>query len=475
MTLTFTATLAFILWPFVGVLLFRTQPLNKATLWTILGAHLLLPVGVAIKFQGVPAFDKYSISNICAVVGCTLVSKRLPRIFPRLGLPEFIILMSVISPFIMAELNTDPINIGRTHLPGEAPYDALSTAAAFLIIFFPFVLARQFFRSSQDIAEIMRALVIAGLIYSLPMLFEIRFSPQLHYWVYGYVPYDNFLQQVRDAGFRPMVFLGHGLMAAFYMVMMVTAAGALWRTRTRIARLSPPGVTAYLYVVLLVGKSFGAIFYATILLPLVLWATPRVQIYCAVILTTFALAYPLLRSMDFIPTQEIVAAAATIDRNRADSLNLRFVQEKLLLERASERLWFGWGGYGRNRVYESEVGRDVSVTDGQWIIDLGTSGLVGFLLQFGLLAIPVFRASTALKNVETAQDKIYLAALALILSINLVDLIPNSTITPWTWLLAGALLGRSEALLATKLNRKVQWNGVGNIPASEIVARRQSL
>ena len=136
---------------------------------------------------------------------------------------------------------------------------------------------------------------------------------------------------------------------------------------------------------------------------------------------------------------------------------------------------FGWGRYGRNRVYESELGRDVSVTDGEWIITLGIFGLVGFLLQFGLLAIPVFRASTALKYVESAQDRVYLAALALILSINLVDLLPNSTLRPLTWLIAGALLGRAETILATKRRGQVQWNAVENNAGAKIVARSRQL
>ena len=287
-----------------------------------LGRTLLLPVGTVIKFQMIPAFDKYSISNLCAVAGCVLVSKRLPRIFTRPALPDFLIVMLLISPFITSALNTDPITIGTRILPGVDAYDAFSASENFLIDFFPFVLARQFLRSSKDSAQILRALVITGLVYSLPMLVEIRISPQLHHWVYGYFPYDNFNQQVRNGGFRPMVFLGHGLMAAFYMMVTVVAAAALWRARTRIARLSPPGVTAYLCVLLLLCKSFGAIFYATLALPLVRWATPRLQLQFAVLLTTFALAYPLLRTMDVVPTHEIVAAVAAIDRDRANSLNL---------------------------------------------------------------------------------------------------------------------------------------------------------
>ena len=44
-----------------------------------------------------------------------------------------------------------------------------------------------------DSEEILRVLIIAGLVYSVPMLFEIRLSPQLHNWIYGYYP-SQFVQ-----------------------------------------------------------------------------------------------------------------------------------------------------------------------------------------------------------------------------------------------------------------------------------------
>ena len=35
--------------------------------------------------------------------------------------------------------------------------------------------------------------------------------------------------------------------------------------------------------------------------------------------------------------------------------------------------------------------------------------------------------------------------MALMLGINMIDLIPNATLTPLTWLMAGAILGYAEA------------------------------
>ena len=58
----------------------------------------------------------------------------------------------------------------------------------------------------------------------------------------------------------------------------------------------------------------------------------------------------------------------------------------------------------------------------------------------------MFRAASTLRFAETERDSVFLGALALIIAINMIDLLPNAPLSQWTWLLAGALLGRAEAL-----------------------------
>lgn len=165
------------------------------------------------------------------------------------------------------------------------------------------------------------------------------------------------------------------------------------------------------------------------------------------------LAFPIVRGVDLFPTTLLVEAASAVSPDRGASLKTRFDQEQQLLAHASERFWFGWGGWGRNRVYDVQTGNDVTITDGHWIITMGSYGLIGFLAEFMLLTLPVFRVASALKFVESSRDKINLAGLTLILTANIVDLLPNSSISPWTWLLAGALLGRTESLYAAARQR----------------------
>src|SRR5262245_6548022 len=291
-------------WPMIALCLFQVRSAGQALLWTILGAQLLLPVGTTIKFEMIPIFDKNSVATLSALLGCLLVGKRL-RLFNGFRMPEIMVLAILICPFITAQLNTDPTPAGPVMLPGIGHYDALSTVIAQFIFFIPFLLAREVLRSSEDNQEILRVLVVAGLLYSLPMLFEVRMSPQLHTWIYGYFPH-LFGQQMRDGGFRPVVFIGHGLGVAFFAMTTVVAAAAMWRTRTRILRLHANAIVAYLGMSLFLCKSLGSFVYGVVAVPLVRFATPKLQLRIAVILVSAALLYPILRATDLFPTMHLV-------------------------------------------------------------------------------------------------------------------------------------------------------------------------
>jgi hypothetical protein len=141
-------------------------------------------------------------------------------------------------------------------------------------------------------------------------------------------------------------------------------------------------------------------------------------------------------------------AAGALQEDRRGSLAFRFANEDLLLAHARERLLFGWGTYGRNRVFDA-AGRDISVTDGFWIIILGIAGLVGFLVAFGVLLWPVIWARRRLRNHGDDQDKRHLAGLALILALTAVDLIPNGLWCYYPYLFAGALMRRLRELPPT--------------------------
>src|SRR4029078_9517246 len=112
-----------------------------------------------------------------------------------------------------------------------------------------------------------------------------------HSWIYGYFP-SQFAQAMREGGFRPVVFMGHGLPVAFFAMTAAVASAALWRTQIFVHRLPPAGVTAYLSGVLVLCKTLGALIYGAVLIPLVRFAKPNIQLRVAVVLVTIALVYP---------------------------------------------------------------------------------------------------------------------------------------------------------------------------------------
>jgi hypothetical protein len=464
------ATFALLAWLLVAAVMFSVRPPARAIALTLLGGLLLLPVGLRLKIPMIPAFDKNSIPNLAIAIGCLFLVKR-PFKFPNgFGLVEVLLVILFAGIFITSELNGDSIEIGDRLVQSVGGYDAFSAALEQFIFMLPFFLGRRVFRNHTDIEYIFRVTVIAGLCYSVPMLFEVRMSPQLHSWVYGYFPSD-FVQNIRDGGFRPVVFLGHGLMVAFFTMTTVVAAAAFWRIKSRLAGMPAFGSVIYLSVILIFCKSLGSLIYGVVLLPLVKWTKPLTQLRVAVLLATVSLTYPLLRTEGLVPVNSMIDIASMVNAERADSLAVRFGQEAMLLEHASSRIFFGWGRYGRSRVY-NDYGKDISLTDGKWVTTIGQWGIFGFISMFGLLALPIFRAIGSLRFAESEREKTFLAALGLLCAVSLFDLLPNDTLTPWTWFLAGSLLGRAEALrsLSKARNRApLANNGAPYVSSSGVV------
>jgi len=72
---------------------------------------------------------------------------------------------------------------------------------------------------------------------------------------------------------------------------------------------------------------------------------------------------------------------------------------------------------------------------------LGFGGWVKYIAEFGLLCVPIFIMFLRRKAYDIGVET---TLLVLLLTANLFDLLPNATITPLTWILAGALWGRIE-------------------------------
>ena len=449
------ALIALLAWPVVAFVLFQVLRPERALIWTILGGYMLLPQLSAINLPGMPALDKVSIPNLAALMGFMVVMGRLPQLWPDNGLGRVLLVLFVLSPVVTVFTNLDPVTFGsitqgglavsdtsaltREALPGLRVYDSVSVLAGQLILMLPLFLARDMLRTESAIREILVALVVAGLFYALPMLWEARFSPQLHTQLYGFFQH-NFGQAIRGDGFRPFVFMPHGLWVAFFAFMCLMAAAALLRLAPSGQRAKPLALLGVMAVLLLVCRSMGPILLALMFVPVLLLLSPRLHLRLAAAAALLVIAYPLIRGGGLIPTDTLVQWVAAISPDRAQSLGFRFDNEDLILAHAAEKMLFGWGGWGRFLPHDPLTGRVQAIVDGQWMLNIGEDGWLGYVASFGLLGLPLVMLALRRGPVPLA-----VSAVALILAANLVDMLPNATLIPFTWLMVGALWGYAEA------------------------------
>ena len=128
MTPNLIAYTSLVAWPLVALYLYISRPVAVATIWTILAGQLLLPVGTFFKFEMIPQFDKVSIPNLCALVGCMVMARR-RRHASTAGVTKILIPLCIVGPLVTSLLNGDPIYVGSTVLPGVGLYDGISALA----------------------------------------------------------------------------------------------------------------------------------------------------------------------------------------------------------------------------------------------------------------------------------------------------------------------------------------------------------
>ncbi|MEP1330928.1 hypothetical protein [Pseudophaeobacter sp.] len=450
------AYLMLLLWPVISLILFRRLPLERAILWSFLAGYLLLPPVAEFDLPLVPDMDKFTIPSVVAFLLCVgLMRKKVP-LLPQHPLARLLTLgfafsvvptvMTNSDPVIFEVLaGSEPIRYITDMLPGLRWRDLGSVMINQIIILMPFLLARRYLSSPAAQKELLLAFCIAGLAYSIPSLIEIRLSPQINISVYGFFQHD-FSQTMRQGGFRPIVFLPHSLWLALFMFSAVIATTALARVATGKDKTRFAFAAGYLFVVLILCKSLASLAYGLSFVPLVALAPARWQIRIALGLAAVAITYPMLRNLGLIPIDAILAQAEAISADRAQSLGYRFENEALMLGRAAEKPWFGWGGWGRNLVRDLETGAIISIPDGHWILVFGTLGWLGYLAEMGLLTLPLVLLGIEIRRRQVSEISPYATPIALILAATMVDMMLNDTLVPVTWLCAGSILGYAERL-----------------------------
>lgn len=445
------AQVALLAWPVVTLGLFLMLPVQRAIIWSLVAGYLFLPVGVQFDFPGVPTLDKTTIPNIAAFLMALALARRGEFKWPRVPLVNLLMGLYVLGPILTSITNLDPIVIGTIYLPPMTFYTALSAGAGHLLMLLPFILGIGLLRDDKSHREMLVIFVVAALAYSLPVLAEVVKGPFLLARIFGIDPGWAYSQQIRGGGFRAMVFMGHGLLVSAFLGLAILAALGCWREKRSILGIPALLCAIYIFAVLVLNKTLSAFLLTFLLGVLMLALPPRRFFVVALLIAAMVVTYPILRGGHLVPYERIEAAVASFSEDRAGSFGFRLRNEEMLLNRANERPYFGWGGFGRNRIFvEQKWGgtKDVSITDGIWIIALGQYGWLGYLSLFGLLSYP-FAAMYRVRRRNISPATVALAAMLLS---TLLDLIPNSSLSPLTWLCAGALIGLARSRKVRQLS-----------------------
>jgi hypothetical protein len=425
--------------PLLTIVAFATMRQQSAVMAAMLGGILFLPELVNFDAPLIPPIGKNEMTALSILIGGILTSR---GIFARAKIGRGIDLFlwaTLVGQIVTVLTNSDATASGDATIQGLTTHDTIAWSVISVVNWMlPFIYGRAFFRTQADGEVLLRGLVIAAMIHVPFVLIELRLSPQLHRWVYGFAQH-SFSQTVREGGWRPMCFMAHGLALALFYFTASTAGWTYLRAFQqkrpawlKLAAISLLFVTAILH-------SFGALIFVLIAIPLVQFTKPVTQVRIGVLLVAVLCAYPILKENDLVPTQFLIDKTALYSQDRAQSLAYRLDNEQLYFNRAMERRWFGWGGYGRSRL------ENAGASDGAWVIELGVTGFFGYYARFGMMLASVLLALRRLKSLDLSQQRI-LGGLSLIVGLGAIDLIANGLWNILTIFYCGALTGLSQGM-----------------------------
>jgi O-antigen ligase len=186
-------------------------------------------------------------------------------------------------------------------------------------------------------------------------------------------------------------------------------------------------VVIYMAMILVLCRSTGAIIFGLVFLSAFLFMKPKRCFALTSILALLFCVYPTVRILNWFPDDALdqyMATASPDVRDRLESMQFRFMNERSLTERARERLWFGWGGSSRGDIYD-EDGRNITVIDGAWIGALSTQGVSGLTLFYAVMILPLLYAGKWAKRLRRKDNIAILSGFCFVLLGYLLDQLPN--------------------------------------------------
>ncbi len=447
--MSFQAQLVMILWIPIVFYLFKRFPPYQAIINSFIIAWLFLPQRAGFTFSGLPEYDRIS-ATCLGVILCILTFKVKPPSQFKLTWIDIPIITCSISPFFSSITN------------GLGLYDGLSTGLSRIIVYaLPYFVGRIYLSNLKILSNFTKSILISGLVYVPLCLIEIRMSPQMHKWVYGYGGILDFSQSIRYGGFRPSVFLNHGLGVGMWMMAVTLIAFWLWQSKVikKVWGVPMKLIIIVLVITFILIKSTGA--YGYLLFGLIILFSAKFWRFSFPLLGLSLLIclYLFIASTGQLTVPRINAMSSTLSQvfpqQRVQSLSFRWENEYYLARRALKQPLFGWGGWGRNRIHvETNSGElvDVSVTDSLWIISYGINGFLGLVSVFCVMLVPpiyFFFKYPAKLWFKPGVDS--MAVLNVVLVLYALDCTFNNQFNPVFILISGAI----SSCLANKTKQNI--------------------
>ena len=421
----FAAFALFAYIPFAFVL-FIFLPPRRAVIYDFLVAWLFLPMS-HLPLHGFTDLNKMSVACVGTLAAALVFDS--PTVFSfRPKVWDIPMLVWCVCPFVSS--------IGN----GWGPYDAFSEVAYQVTSWgLPYFIGRIYFNDLKGLRELAIGIVAGGLVYVPLCWFEIRMSPQLNVWVYGYHQH-SFAQTLRYGGYRPMVFMEHGLAVAMWMATASLTAFWLWRCKAVDKVL---GVSIGWSSVILIGttlclRSVGAEFLMILglgTLALTGWSKSRVWI---LLLTLVPPLWITIRVTNVWDGKNLVEFMQQFDARSAESLGVRFHSEHVLSARALQHPIYGWTPWFF-LTHKDNIELH-GIPDQLWIIAFGQYGLIGLISVTTSLLAPIWLVASRIpvrywKQAAAAPP----AALAMLLTLHMCDNLFNAMVNPIFIICAGGL------------------------------------
>jgi hypothetical protein len=446
-------TVPVMMWGWIPLTLkfFERLPHHRATIVSLILAWMFLPE-YAYRFPGLPDYSKAAAAAISVLIATFAFGGSALSRF-RFGLHDALMLTWCLTPLFASIDN------------GLGLYDGVSATKNYVTTWYgPYFVGRLYIRDWNSFRELAWAIFFGGLIYAPLCAYEIVMSPQLHNKIYGWHPHD-FIQSVRGNSFRPVVFMHHGLMVGMWMMAASLIGVILWRSgqlkeiaplieRLHLKKLSPRLLIIGLLIVFIASKSMGA----TVMLGqawLIYELSTKFRTGLLIVLLALSTPYSIYQKIRGEDNgRKTVEFIRKFNEERAASLEYRLINEEMLVEKAMERPVFGWGGWGRSRIYDQD-GKDVVVTDAYWIIILGTTGLVGVSLFCLITLVPPLRFVLKIPRKAWRDPRILLAFPVLIqLPLYASDCLLNDMGNPIYMVIAGGLISLTQSDVWLKMPKE---------------------